>query len=238
MPDQSHNFFVLTGAGISAESGLKTFRDNDGLWESHPVEDVATPDAFDRNPALVHRFYNLRRAALSDVEPNPAHRTLADLQAHLRKRGGDVVIVTQNVDDLHERAGAQNVIHMHGELKRALCSACSFRWDCTDDMSCDSVCPACATVGSPRPDIVWFGEIPYHMDQIETALAQADQFISIGTSGAVYPAAGFVQMARSMGVPTLELNMEPSLRSTYFDAARHAPAGMIVPLWAEEWLGT
>lgn len=237
MTVQSPIIFVLSGAGISAESGIKTFRDNDGLWETHRVEDVATPDAFARDPVLVHRFYNLRRAALSDVKPNPAHRALARLQSSLRERGGDLVIVTQNVDDLHERGGARDVIHMHGELKRALCSACDFRWDCEGDLSVESLCPACTTVSRARPDIVWFGEIPYQMDRIEAELARADQFVSIGTSGAVYPAAGFVQMARSMGTPTLELNMEPSLGSTYFDTARHGPAGTIVPIWAEEKLG-
>lgn len=238
MTELAPHIFILSGAGISAESGIKTFRDNDGLWETHRVEDVATPDAFARDPVLVHRFYNLRRAALSDVQPNPAHRALARLQSALRERGGDLIIVTQNVDDLHERGGARDVIHMHGELKRTLCSACDFRWDCDAHLSGESICPACTTAGRARPDIVWFGEMPYHMDQIEAELARADQFVSIGTSGAVYPAAGFVQMARSMGTPTLELNMEPSLGSTYFDAARHGPAATIVPLWAEEKLGT
>lgn len=225
--------FVLTGAGISAESGLKTFRDNDGLWENHRVEDVATPEAFARDPVLVHRFYNLRRAALSDVSPNPAHTALARLQRALQTRGGALTLVTQNVDDLHERGGALDVIHMHGELSRALCAACDFRWAARGDLSTDSHCPACHTAGSPRPDIVWFGEMPYHMDQIEAELARADLFVSIGTSGAVYPAAGFVSAARAQGIETLELNMEPSLGSTYFDDARHGPAGTVVPAWAD-----
>lgn len=228
--------FILSGAGISAESGLKTFRDHDGLWENHRVEDVATPEAFHRDPHLVQRFYNLRRAALGDVEPNAAHMALAQLQTGLRDIGGDLVIVTQNVDDLHERGGATDVVHMHGELTRALCAACGYRWDCLDDLSVSSACPACEAVGSPRPDIVWFGEMPYHMNRIEAELARADQFVSIGTSGAVYPAAGFVQMARQSGTKTLELNLEPSLGSHYFNEARHGPASQIVPNWVEETL--
>lgn len=226
--------FILTGAGISAESGLKTFRDNDGLWENHRVEDVATPDAFARDPVLVHRFYNLRREALAEAQPNPAHTALARLEHALRARGRGLSLVTQNVDDLHERGGVSDVIHMHGELLRALCAACGFRWDADGDLSTGSRCPACRSVGAPRPDIVWFGEMPYHMDRIDAALARADLFISIGTSGAVYPAAGFVQAARSYGIKTVELNMEPSLGSTYFTEARHGPAGTIVPVWVDE----
>ncbi|MGB3456509.1 MAG: NAD-dependent deacylase [Litorimonas sp.] len=225
--------FVLTGAGISAESGLKTFRDNDGLWETHRVEDVATPEAFARDPDLVQRFYNQRRASLSEARPNAAHHALGQLQRRLREADGDLVLVTQNVDDLHERGGAQDVIHMHGELTRGLCSACGFRWTVDGDLLPGSACPACGTVGGPRPDIVWFGEMPYQMDRIERELARADRFVSIGTSGAVYPAAGFVQAARAAGVPTLELNLEPSLGSAWFDEARHGPAGTVVPEWAE-----
>jgi NAD-dependent deacetylase len=226
--------FILTGAGISAESGLKTFRDNDGLWENHRVEDVATPDAFVRDPVLVHRFYNLRRASLARVDPNPAHTALARLETASRAHGGRLSVVTQNVDDLHERGGLSEVIHMHGELSRALCTACQFRWDAGGDLTTQSRCPACHTQSSPRPDIVWFGEMPYHMDKIEAALVRADLFVSIGTSGAVYPAAGFVQAARANGIKTLELNMEPSLGSTYFQEARHGPAGQIVPEWVDE----
>ncbi|MEM7728988.1 MAG: NAD-dependent deacylase [Pseudomonadota bacterium] len=223
--------FVLTGAGISAESGLKTFRDNDGLWETHRVEDVATPEAFARDPELVQRFYNERRAALSEVEPNAAHRALGTLQKTLRERGGELVLVTQNVDDLHARGGATNVIHMHGELKGGLCAVCDFRWDVDSALTPQTACLACRTVGTARPDIVWFGEMPYHMDRIEAELAQADQFVSIGTSGAVYPAAGFVQTARANGLRTLELNLEPSLGSAWFDESRHGPAGTVVPEW-------
>lgn len=225
--------FILTGAGISAESGLKTFRDHDGLWENHRVEDVATHEAFARDPALVQRFYNLRRAGLADVAPNPAHIALARLETNLKAQGGSLTLVTQNVDNLHEAGGSPHVIHMHGELARALCAACDFRWDVTDDLSPESACPACQTRGAPRPDIVWFGEMPYHMDQIEAALCQADIFVSIGTSGAVYPAAGFVQTARSRGLTTVELNMESSLGSSYFDTAHHGPASHVVPAWVE-----
>lgn len=230
------NIFVLTGAGISAESGLKTFRDNNGLWEDHRVEDVATPEAFHRDPVLVHRFYNLRRAALPQAKPNPAHFALGHLQKALPKKGGSLTVVTQNVDDLHERGGASDVIHMHGELNRALCSACQWRWKQADDLSPHSSCPTCQTAGSPRPDIVWFGEIPYHMERIEAALVQSDLFVSIGTSGAVYPAAGYVQAARQLDIQTLELNLEPSLGTHYFHAARHGKAGTIVPAWVEEVL--
>ncbi|MGB6229819.1 MAG: NAD-dependent deacylase [Litorimonas sp.] len=228
--------FVLTGAGISAESGIRTFRDNDGLWETHPVEEVATPEAFARNPELVHRFYNERREALPEAAPNPAHTALARLQRGLRETGGDLILVTQNVDDLHERGGATDVIHMHGELTRALCSACEHRWTVETGLNVCLPCPACGTRGSSRPDIVWFGEMPYQMDRIEAELARADRFVSIGTSGAVYPAAGFVSAANALGLPTLELNLEPSLGSSQFTEARHGPAGTLVPAWMDEVL--
>ena len=242
MPDPiPDRILILTGAGISAESGVATFRDNGGLWERHRVEDVATPEAFARDPALVQRFYNARRAALDSVQPNAAHLALARLQRGLRARGGDAVIVTQNVDDLHERgtpdcAGAMDVIHMHGELRRGLCGVCGFRWTVDGELSPDMRCPACHTPGGPRPDIVWFGEMPYQMERIEAELSRATQFVSIGTSGAVYPAAGFVQMAGSLGLPTLEINLEPSLGSASFDETRHGPAGTLVPAWVDEVL--
>lgn len=228
--------FILTGAGISAESGIQTFRDSDGLWENHRVEDVATPEAFSRNPELVHRFYNLRRAALADVRPNSAHLALGRLQAEMAKRGGELVLVTQNVDDLHERGGAKRVVHMHGELTRALCSACDHRWTTPEELRVASTCPACASVGGPRPDIVWFGEMPYHMNGIERALKNADLFVSIGTSGAVYPAAGFVHTADALGIPTLELNLEPSAGSSRFTQNRYGLAGTVVPQWVNEVL--
>lgn len=230
--------FILTGAGISAESGVRTFRDNGGLWEDHRAEDVATPEAFARDPNLVHRFYNARRAALKTVEPNPAHLALGRLQDGLNRQGGTLHLVTQNVDDLHERGGATDVIHMHGELSRAFCTACNHHWTEDGDLVPDTPCPACGTKGGPRLDIVWFGEMPYHMERIERALMRSDLFVSIGTSGAVYPAAGFVQGARAMGIRTLELNLEPSQGSTLFDEARYGPAGTLVPEWVDEVLGS
>lgn len=224
---------ILTGAGISAESGLATFRGPDGLWEGHRVEDVATPEAFARNPALVQPFYDLRRAALKGVEPNAAHRALARLDAEWT---GDLLIVTQNVYDLHERAGAKRLLHMHGELKSAWCLACDARVGWAEDLSGDPPCPACGEAGKLRPDIVWFGEMPYEMERIDRAIMDADLFVSIGTSGAVYPAAGFVQTARYCGAHTLEMNLAPSLGSVYFHETRTGPASALVPGWVDELL--
>ncbi len=226
------NIVILTGAGISAESGIATFRGPGGLWEGHRVEDVCTPQALAADPALVHRFYDLRRAALASVRPNPAHDALARLD---REWAGDLLIVTQNVDDLHERAGATRMLHMHGALKQALCAACGKRFDWADDLPPGTPCPACAAPAL-RPDIVFFGEIPYQMERIEAALAQADLFVSIGTSGAVYPAAGFVRMAKAYGAATLELNLDPSEGSGWFDESRFGPAGTLVPAWVEDML--
>jgi NAD-dependent deacetylase len=223
---------VLTGAGISAESGVPTFRDADGLWEGHHVEDVATPEAYDAHPSLVHDFYDARRRSLKRVEPNPAHTALARLEQSL---GDDLLIVTQNIDDLHERGGAANVLHMHGELLSALCRACQRRSPWTDDLSDYPPCPGCG-IPELRPDVVWFGEMPYEMERIYRALAEADLFVSVGTSGAVYPAAGFVMEARANGVRTLELNLQPSEGTAYFDEARHGKAGDLVPGWVDEML--
>lgn len=222
------NIVVLTGAGVSAESGLATFRGPDGLWEGHRVEDVCTPEAFARDPGLVHAFYDARRAKLAHVQPNAAHEALAKLDAEWR---GELLLVTQNVDDLHERAGSQRLIHMHGELKKGWCLACNERFRWSGDMGVAASCPACDTTGLVRPDIVWFGEMPYGMDRIDAALQQCDLFVSIGTSGAVYPAAGFVQTARYCGARTLELNLEPSAGSFLFDESRTGPAGELVPHW-------
>ncbi|WP_228941237.1 NAD-dependent deacylase [Nocardioides sp. Leaf374] len=224
---------VLTGAGISAESGVPTFRDADGLWEGHRVEDVATPEAYVADPVLVHEFYDARRAALAGVVPNPAHRALARLEEAL---GDDLLVVTQNIDDLHERAGSTRVLHMHGELLKAWCLACEGRHPWDGPMGGDPACPGC---GAPalRPDVVWFGEIPYEMDRILDSLGRADLFVSIGTSGAVYPAAGFVQQAARHGVRTLELNLQPSEGTAWFREARHGPAGVLVPAWVEDLLG-
>ena len=228
------NIVVLTGAGVSAESGIATFRGPGGLWEGHRVQDVCTPEALAGDAPLVHRFYDLRRAALKTVEPNAAHRALARLDAGWR---GDLTIVTQNVDDLHERAGAERVIHMHGELKSALCAGCGERTPWARDLPPGAVCDAC---GRPalRPDIVFFGEMPYAMEAIDRAIAQADLFVSIGTSGAVYPAAGFVQTARYHGAETLELNLEPSGGSIFFAESRMGPAGVLVPVWVDEVLAS
>ena len=228
------NIVILTGAGISAESGLATFRGPDGLWEGHRVEDVATPEAFARDPTLVHRFYDARRANLATVEPNAAHRALARLD---QQWPGELLLVTQNVDDLHERAGSKRLLHIHGELRKGWCLECDGRFAWEGAMGERAQCPACAAAGRVRPDIVWFGEMPYEMDQIELALRGCDLFVSIGTSGAVYPAAGFVQTASYCGARTLEINLEPSLGSYFFDESRIGPAGELVPAWVGEILG-
>ena len=228
----SCNIVVLTGAGISAESGIATFRGPGGLWEGHRVEDVCTPQALARDPELVHRFYDLRRASLAGVEPNAAHHALARLDADWP---GELLIITQNVDDLHERAGATRLLHMHGELKSALCAACEHRQAWEGDMPPGTICASCGAQ-AVRPDIVFFGEMPYAMDLIERAIARADLFVSIGTSGAVYPAAGFVQTAKYHGARTLELNLDWSEGSAWFHESRLGPAGALVPEWVESVL--
>ena len=255
---KSGNIVILTGAGISAESGLQTFRAADGLWEGHKVEDVATPQAFMRDPALVHAFYDARRERAAVVEPNAAHRALAELEAAWN---GEFLLVTQNVDALHERAGSHKLIHMHGELNRGWCLACGDRFAWEGSMRPKSahaepveasgkpfdklrvsangegkMCPACRFEGQVRPDIVWFGEMPYEMERIEAALMECDLFVSIGTSGAVYPAAGFVQTAKYRGARTLEINLEPSQGSIFFDERRFGPATAEVPQWVAELL--
>ena len=227
------NIVVLTGAGISAESGVRTFRAADGLWEGHRVEDVATPEGHDRDPALVHQFYDERRAQLDEVEPNAAHIALARLDAEWP---GELLIVTQNVDDLHERAGAKRLLHMHGELLSGWCRGCDERVGWEGAMGRDARCPSCKASGMVRPDIVWFGEMPYDMERIDAALMECDLFVSIGTSGAVYPAAGFVQTAKYRGARTLEINLEPSQGSIFFDERRFGLAGVEVPKWVEELL--
>lgn len=229
-----NNIVILTGAGISAESGIETFRSEGGLWEQYPIEQVATPEGFAKDPKLVHHFYNMRRAALKSVQPNAAHRALARLQQHQRSRGGDLMIITQNVDDLHERGGAADVIHMHGILTSLLCQFCEARWIWTEDAHHEMSCPTCYVKTGPRPDIVWFGEMPYFLDAIDAAMNKADLFVSIGTSGAVYPAAGLVSEAKRRGSPTLELNLEPSQGSYLFDETRLGKAGTVVPEWVNE----
>lgn len=223
---------ILTGAGISAESGLGTFRDEGGLWSQHRIEDVATPEGFARNPALVHEFYNARRAQAAKATPNAAHHALARLEQEF---DGQVLIVTQNVDGLHESAGSRNVLHMHGILNGALCADCGHHWPAPEQMYPGFPCPSCGA-GMGRPDIVWFGEMPYYMDQIWDHLRDADIFAAIGTSGQVYPAAAFGQDAWRAGAHTVELNLEPSATVSDFAETRFGPATQIVPQWVDELL--
>ncbi len=228
---------VLTGAGISAESGIPTFRDPDGIWARVRLEDVATPEAFARDPERVHAFYNARRRALLDpaVRPNPAHAALALLE---RRWPGPFLLVTQNIDDLHERAGSRRLLHMHGELLKALCTACGARREWREDLAPESTCPACGRRGTLRPDVVWFGEMPYHLDAIYAALERCRLFVAVGTSGQVYPAAGFVEVARRHGALTVELNLERSAVSDLFHLHRFGRAGEIVPAFVDELLVT
>ncbi|MCA0927681.1 NAD-dependent deacylase [Ruegeria profundi] len=220
---------ILTGAGISAESGLGTFRDEGGLWSQHRIEDVATPEGFARNPALVHEFYNARRIQAAKARPNAAHAALARLQKDFH---GKVTLVTQNVDSLHEAAGAQGVIHMHGTLAGALCASCGHRWPAPPEMMVGEPCVAC-TAPAARPDVVWFGEMPYFMDEIYDHLAEATLFAAIGTSGQVYPAAAFVHEAQHSGARTVELNLDPSSGASSFDNVILGPATETVPRWVE-----
>jgi NAD-dependent protein deacetylase/lipoamidase len=225
---------ILTGAGLSAESGLSTFRDKGGIWSQYSIEDVATPEAFARDPDAVLAFYNMRRRKVLSVRPNAAHAALARLEAEF---SGKVTTVTQNIDPLHERAGTSNLIHMHGEILRARCAACgdTMRWEA--DLSTDLACGACGAAGGLRPDVVWFGEMPYDMDRIHGALETCDLFISVGTSGSVYPAAGFAARALSRGAHTVELNLEPSRRSGVFAEAIHGKASEVVPAYVARLLG-
>lgn len=223
---------ILTGAGISAESGLGTFRDEGGLWAQHRIEDVATPEGFARDPELVHRFYNARRAQAREAKPNAAHDALARLQREFK---GEVILVTQNVDGLHEAAGSGNVIHMHGFLDGALCHACDARWPAPLAMAPSDPCPQCQS-RTTRPDVVWFGEMPYRMEEIYGHLASCDLFAAIGTSGNVYPAAGFVQEADAFGADTIELNLEPSAVVSAFAETRFGKASETVPDWVQSLL--
>jgi NAD-dependent deacetylase len=227
---------VLTGAGISAESGLPTFRGKDGLWEGRRFDEVATPEAFRRDPDQVHRFYNHRRRQLQDpaIAPNPAHHALAELE---KQWPGEVLVVTQNVDDLHERAGQQRLIHMHGQLNAIRCLHCAWRGEWARDLDVQVACPNCQKAGGLRPDIVWFGEMPLAMEDIEDALEACDLFIAIGTSGHVYPAAGFVEAVRSGGLAhTVEINLEASLTGSRFEERRYGPATVEVPGFVHELL--
>lgn len=226
-PRDYKSVVVLTGAGVSAESGIRTFRDANGLWEDHAIEEVASPDGFRRDPELVHRFYNLRRRQLlTEVEPNDAHRALADFQ---RQFSGAFTLVTQNVDNLHEQGGSTGVLHMHGELLRAHCQHSGEEFECREDLSPETPCGCCGRPGGLRPHIVWFGEMPHFMVEIQHALRRCDLFVAIGTSGNVYPAAGFVETAQAAGATTVELNLEPSAVASSFDHSVHGPATRAVP---------
>jgi NAD-dependent deacetylase len=229
---QFERIVILTGAGLSAESGLGTFRDKGGLWSQFNIDEVATPEGFARNPTKVHDFYNFRRRRHTEAKPNAAHFALAKLE---RAHKGDVLTVTQNIDALHEAAGSMNLIHMHGELGRVLCAQCGLSLPWTEDLSTRTLCPACG-LAAIRPDVVWFGEMPREMDRIYEALGSCDLFISIGTSGAVYPAAGFVAEARAAGAHTVELNLEPSDGASYFAEALYGPATEVVPTYVERLL--
>lgn len=224
---------ILTGAGVSAESGVATFRDPGGLWENHDPMAIATPEAFERDPDLVYRFYNARLGKLDEVQPNAAHRALARLE---REYPGEVFLVTQNVDDLHERGGCRQVCHMHGQLRGVLCNHCGARKIAHGPYDASHSCDECRRTGELRPDVVWFGEIPYHMARIESELERCDLFVAIGTSGVVYPAAGFVRLARQAGARTLEINLEATELGGYFDVCRQGPATEEVSRWVEELL--
>jgi len=224
---------ILTGAGVSAESGLGTFRDVGGLWSQYDLAEVATPEGYAKDPKLVLDLYNARRANARGAVPNAAHVALAQLEAAM---GDDLTLVTQNIDALHEAAGSRRVIHMHGEIEQALCGSCGHRWPAPDIMVPSDACPNCGAAAA-RPDIVWFGEMPYAMDTIADAVRRADLFVSIGTSGEVYPAAGFVAEAKAAGARTLEINLEASGRGRLFDEVVLGPATQTVPAWVARMIG-
>ena len=223
---------VLTGAGISAESGVPVFRSEDGLWEQHRIEDVATYEGFMRDKTMVHNFYNTMRQSLKSKVPNPAHKALTKLQQGLEAKGGKLFLITQNIDDLHEKAGSHDIIHMHGELNNILCGSCGARIPFSDNSSVESVCPKCGRK-TMRPDIVWFGEMPYRMDEIERCLGECNLFIAVGTSGVVYPAAGFVQICKHLGKPCLEFNLEPSAVHNMFTVSYYGKAGTTLPKFVD-----
>lgn len=232
------NVFILTGAGISAESGLSTFRDKDGLWSRYKIEDVASIEGYRRDPPRVLEFYNLRRNAHGDVKPNAAHAALAKLEEHWQAHGGVVTLCTQNIDNLHERGGSKRVVHMHGELSKVRCDDCGDITPRDGDLSVNLGCAACGRIGGMRPHVVWFGETPLEMDTIYEALAASKLFVSIGTSGSVYPAAGFVRAAREADIATMEINLEPSENAEAFDATRYGKASEVVPAWVDEMIGS
>jgi len=235
----SRNIFVLTGAGVSAESGLGTFRDKsgEGIWARFDPMKLATPEGFAADPKTVLAFYDERRRNLRNARPNVAHHALAKLEMGLAARGGHLTLVTQNIDNLHERAGSRRVVHMHGELLKARCVTCEGVDEWLGDLSQNDACAYCGTAGGMRPHVVWFGETPLEMSDIYRALLRADLFVAIGTSGAVYPAAGFVAEARALLIETCEINLEAADNASLFDDARYGPASETVPAWVEETLG-
>lgn len=232
------NIAILTGSGVSAESGVATFRDRGGIWARYDYRDVATLEGFEKNPQRVHEFYNSRRAALPSVSPNAAHFALARLESAIARAGGNFTLITQNVDDLHERAGSNRVLHMHGEISKSACQFCGSIFSCCEDLSEEEECKACDQPGGMRPYVVWFGEVPRFLEEATAAILSAEMFVSIGTSGSVYPAAGFAAEARAVGVKVMELNLEPSENAYIFTASRYGPATEIVPEWVDEVIGT
>lgn len=235
-PEKNSNIVILTGAGISQESGLETFRDPDGIWSKVRLEDVATPEAFEKNPHDVHAFYNMRRARhrVATANPNQAHMALARLEAQWK---GQVTVITQNVDSLHEAGGTQTLIHMHGVHSKARCNHCQHIVSWEGDMSTETICEGCGSPGGMRPHVVWFGETPLELDRIQAALLECDLFLSIGTSGNVYPAAGFISVVQQIGrAHTVELNLEPSLGADKFHEGRYGPATEVVPAYVDHLL--
>jgi len=233
----TQSLIILTGSGISAESGLGTFRDTDGLWAKFDWRELATPEAFASQPERVHDFYNARRANLKTAKPNAAHFALAELEKAWLARGGEFLLVTQNVDDLHEQAGSERVVHMHGELKKMRCELCGEVHEAFDEITTDLPCLNCREAGGLRPHIVWFGEMPFEMELIFTQLETCDRFVSIGTSGTVYPAAGFSQLAKQAGAHCLEINLEETETFPTFDEVRNGKATKAVPAWVAEMVG-
>lgn len=228
---------ILTGAGISAESGIRTFRAAEGLWEDHRVEDVASPEGFQRDPELVHRFYNQRRAQLlsPEIQPNPGHLSLAKLEQEF---SGEFLLITQNIDDLHERAGSKKLLHMHGEGLKIRCRYSGEVFPCDGEINTNDSCSCCNRTAALRPHIVWFGEMPLYMAEIENALASCDLFLAIGTSGNVYPAAGFVQLANAAGATSVEINLEPSNVHSNFSEKYYGKAGDILPDYIDQLLSS
>lgn len=227
------NIVILTGAGISAESGLATFRASNGLWNNHKVEDVATIEAFERNPAYIHEFYNDLKKELAAAKPNAAHLAITRLQ---QEYPADISVITQNVDTLHEKAGNQNIYHIHGQINQAVCLNCGHVLETFGDVDTETVCPQCQVSGMMKPNIVFFGENLLCMDEVDTLLRKCDLFLSVGTSGVVFPAAAFVQTAKYYGAQTFEFNLEPTSNNFYFDKHIFGPAGTTLPAFVDEMI--